>query len=144
MLREGGAGCRPRSASPTGEASSDVVELIRRNGMSPKTNEVTSSEGSSYAAEQSRRLQVRGICSLRPNGLKAIEQHLLNPHGSIFHFLSEEGPLAQGGGRAPDAMTSYSQKSRALWMNSKNLIGKVSGTLLIEAGDNPRPVSEMR
>src|SRR5262245_48320981 len=35
---------------------------------------------------------------------------------------------------------AYSQKSRALWLNSQNLIGKVSGTLLIEPADNPRPV----
>ena len=53
------------------------------------------------------------------------------------------GPLSQGEVHGTKG-TSYSQKSRALWMNSKNLIGKVSGTLLIEAGDNPRPVSEMR
>jgi hypothetical protein len=84
------------------------LDLIRRNGMSPKTSEVTSSEGSSYAAEQSRRLHLRGICTLRPDGLKAIEQQLLNPHGSIFHFLSEEGPQAGRWGRAPDAMTYLS------------------------------------
>jgi uncharacterized OsmC-like protein len=89
-------------------ADGDWTDLIRRNGMSPKTAEATSSTGSSYAAEQSRRLHVRGICKLRPDGLKTIEQHLLNPHGSIFHFLSEEGPPAGGAGRAPDALTYLS------------------------------------
>lgn len=89
-------------------APGDWGELIRRNGMSPKTSEATSSTGSSYATEQSRRLHVRGICTLRPDGLKAIEQHLMNPHGSIFHFLSEEGLQAGGRGRAPDAMTYLS------------------------------------
>src|SRR5262249_44089021 len=83
-------------------AAGDWAGLIRGDGMSPKTSEATSSAGSSYASEQSRRLHVRGICTLRPDGLKAIEQHLLNPHGSIFHFLSEEGPQAGGAGRAPD------------------------------------------
>jgi hypothetical protein len=67
-------------------AAGDRSGLIRRDGMSPKTSEATSSAGSSYAPEQSRRLHVRGICTLRPDGLKAIEQHLLNPHGSIFHW----------------------------------------------------------
>lgn len=79
--------------------------LIVRNGMSPKTGEVTSSQGSSYAAEQDRRLHVRAICTLRGDGIKAIEQQLFNPHGSIFHYLSEE-PTADGHpGRAPDALT---------------------------------------
>jgi organic hydroperoxide reductase OsmC/OhrA len=89
-------------------APDNVAGLISRNGMSPKTSEATSSAGSSYAQEQSRRLHLRGICTLRPDGLKAVEQQLLNPHGSIFHFLSEEGPQAGGGGRAPDAMTYLS------------------------------------
>ena len=89
-------------------ATGDWVTLVQKNGMSPKTGEATSSSGSSYAAEQSRRLHLRAICSLRPDGLKAIEQQLLNPHGSIFHFLSEEGPQAGGLGRAPDALTYVS------------------------------------
>ena len=78
---------------------------MRRNGMSPETDEITSSAGSSYAEEQSRRLHVRGICTLRPDGVKVIEQHLFNPHGSIFYLLSEEGEAAGGRGRAPDAMS---------------------------------------
>jgi hypothetical protein len=76
--------------------------------MSPRTSEITSSTGSSYAEEQSRRLHVRGICTLLPDGMKAIEQPLLNPHGTIFHFLSEEGVEAGGLGRAPDALTYLS------------------------------------
>ena len=82
--------------------------LVQRNGMSPITDEVTSSAGSSYASDQSRRLHLRGICTLRPDGVKAIEQHLLNPHGSIFHVLSEEATGAGGQGRAPDAMSFLS------------------------------------
>jgi len=75
-------------------------QLLTRDGMSPKTEEVTSATGSSYAEHQNRTLHVRGICSLRPDGMKAIEQQLFNPHGSIFHFLSDEGPAA----RAPSAL----------------------------------------
>jgi hypothetical protein len=71
--------------------------------MTPRTDEATSSSGSSLSAEQNRRLHLRGICTLRPDGLKAVEQQLFNPHGSIFHFLSEEGP--GGRQRAPDALT---------------------------------------
>lgn len=77
--------------------------IILRKGMSPKTDEVTSSEGSSLKENQSRQLHVRGICTLRPDGMKEVEQHLYNPHGSIFRYLSEEGETNGGQGRAPDA-----------------------------------------
>jgi hypothetical protein len=89
-------------------AAGDWSGLVRKGGMSPKTSEVTSSAGSSYAAEQSRRLHLRASGSFRPDGLKTIELQLLNPHGSIFHFLSEEGPSDRGNGRAPDALTYVS------------------------------------
>ncbi len=104
---EGGAEARPDFdiAQPSVR---DWSALIKRNGMSPSTDEATSSAGSSFADQQSRRLHVRGICTLRPDGMKLIEQHLLNPHGSIFYFLSEEGEEAGGQGRAPDAMTYLS------------------------------------
>ncbi|MBC6402978.1 MAG: OsmC family protein [Hyphomonadaceae bacterium] len=71
--------------------------LIRRAGMSPKTDEITSSQGSSYSEHQDRTLHVRGICKLRDDGVKQIEQQLFNPHGSVFHFLCDEE------GRAPNA-----------------------------------------
>ncbi|TIX50638.1 OsmC family protein [Alteraurantiacibacter aquimixticola] len=73
------------------------TELIRRAGMSPLTEEATSSQGSSLAEEQDRVLHIRGICTLRDDGVKRIEQQLFNPHGSIFHYLCDEH------GRAPDA-----------------------------------------
>lgn len=73
--------------------------IIRRAGMSPLTDEATSSQGSSLAEEQDRVLHVRGICTLRDDGVKQVEQQLFNPHGSIFHFLCDEE------GRAPDAIS---------------------------------------
>jgi hypothetical protein len=71
--------------------------LVVRGGPSPKTAEATSSQGSSLAEEQDRILHLRGICTLRDDGVKQVEQRLFNPHGSIFRFLSDER------GRAPDA-----------------------------------------
>jgi organic hydroperoxide reductase OsmC/OhrA len=71
--------------------------LIHRAGLSPKTEEATSYQGSSLSDEQDRTLHVRGICSLREDGVKQVEQQLFNPHGSIFHYLCDEQ------GRAPDA-----------------------------------------
>ena len=91
------------AAAPGAESGSS--HLMRRGGLSPVTDEITSSAGSSYAAEQSRRLHVRGICTIDPDGVKVIEQQLFNPHGSIFYMRSEEPEAAGGRGRAPDAMS---------------------------------------
>ncbi len=65
----------------------DAPALITKHGKSPRTSEATSSEGSSLAEEQDRRLHVRGICTLRPDGQFEVEQQLFNPHGSIFRFV---------------------------------------------------------
>jgi hypothetical protein len=89
-------------------AAGDWSGLIRRNGMSPETEETVTRAGGSLQEEQNRLLHVRGICTLRDDGIKAVEQHLYNPHGSIFHYLCEEGPEAGGRGRAPDAASYIS------------------------------------
>jgi hypothetical protein len=83
-------------------------DLIVRNGMSPKTQETVTLAGDSLKDEQDRTLHVRGICTLRPDGIKHIEQQLFNPHGSIFYYLCEEGPQNGGHGRAPDAASYIS------------------------------------
>lgn len=63
--------------------------------------------GSSLQAEQRRTLHIRGVCTLRPDGIKVIEVQLFSPSGSNFRFLSEE-PGADGLSRAPDAATLIS------------------------------------
>jgi len=93
------------SAEP---ADGDWKRIIERNGMTPKTDETTGFAGSSLSEHQDRTLHVRGICTLREDGVKQIEQHLYNPHGSIFHFLSDEAQENGGRGRAPDAATYIS------------------------------------
>jgi len=89
-------------------AAGDWSGLIRRNGMSPETEETVTRAGGSLQEEQDRILHVRGICTLRDDGIKAVEQQMFNPHGSIFHFLCEEGPETGGQGRAPDAASYIS------------------------------------
>ena len=76
--------------------------------MTPQTAQTTSYQGSSLADNQDRTLHVRGICTLRGDGIRQIEQHLYNPRGSIFHFLCEEAPENGGKGRAPDAASYIS------------------------------------
>ncbi len=77
----------------------DWPSIPVKGGMSPLTDEATSSQGSSLAEEQDRILHIRGICTLREDGVKQVEQQLFNPHGSIFLFLCDEE------GRAPDAIS---------------------------------------
>ncbi|MEH6473537.1 MAG: OsmC family protein [Halopseudomonas sp.] len=84
--------------------ASELGSIITNTGvMTPKAEHTSGFAGSSLAEEQDRLLHVKGICTLRPDGVKEIEQHLYNPHGSIFKFLSEETPEKGGQGRAPDA-----------------------------------------
>lgn len=93
---------------PAQPAAGDWSGLIVRNGMTPETTETVTRAGGSLQEEQDRLLHVRGICTLMDDGIKTIEQQLFNPHGSIFHFLCEEGPENGGRGRAPDAASYIS------------------------------------
>ncbi len=105
---------RPALADPGDQfdgarpAKDDWSGLVRRNGMTPQTVETTSYQGSSLEEGQDRTLHVRGICTLRSDGIRQIEQHLYNPRGSIFHFLCDEAPENGGMGRAPDAASYIS------------------------------------
>jgi hypothetical protein len=53
-------------------------------------------------------LHVRGVGTLREDGVKEVVQNLYQPIGSEFRFLSDEAPGLGGGGRAPDAATYVS------------------------------------
>jgi len=63
----------------------------------------TSAAGSSLADEQNRALNIGGICTLREDGVKEIQQMQYSPHGTSFMMLSDEAPINGGQGRAPDA-----------------------------------------
>ena len=103
----------PVVTDPSGAAPEPVVSdlpLIERFGMSPEkaVSKGTNAPGSSLVDNQDRYLNPAGICTLREDGIKEIEQHLYSPHGSIFRFLSEESKAAGGQGRAPDAVSYIS------------------------------------
>jgi hypothetical protein len=98
-------GDRFDEAKPTAE---DWSGLIRRAGKTPKAEHTVTLAGDSLSEQQDRLLHVRAICTLRDDGVKQIEQHLYNPHGSVFHFLSDEAPINGGNGLAPDAASYIS------------------------------------
>jgi hypothetical protein len=84
-------------------------------------------------------LHVRGICSLRADGIKTIEQHLYNPLGSIFRFLSEEGTADGGQGRAPDALSYVAAGIAFCFMTQLGRYAKITRRQL----DDYRVVQDM-
>jgi hypothetical protein len=121
----------PRALFETVSPDGPLVEpLVIRAGMTPLTDEVTSHAGSSYAPEQHRTLHLRGVCTLRPDGVKVIEQHLYNPHGSTFRLLSDEAPANGGRGLAPDANTYISAGIGFCFMTQFGRFAKILGKRL--------------
>ncbi len=89
-------------------AAGDWSKMIQRGGKSPKAEHSTTLANDSLSDQQNRLLHCRGICTLREDGVKQIEQHLYNPYGSVFYFLSDEAEGAGGHGLAPDAASYIS------------------------------------
>jgi hypothetical protein len=111
-------------------AARPTEPLVIRGGMTPLTGDSTSQAGSSYAPEQHRTLHLRGICTVRPDGVKVIEQHLYSPHGSIFRLLSDEAPVHGGGGRAPDAASYIAAGIGFCFMTQFGRFAKITGKRL--------------
>ena len=122
-LSHNGNEIKPEKALPVGEPAQpdpgdhfdkaqptddDWSGLLIKGGMTPKSEESVTLAGDSLKDEQDRLLHVRGICTLREDGVKQVEQHLFNPHGSIFDFLCDEAPQDGGKGLAPDAASYIS------------------------------------
>jgi len=122
----------PRSLFDDLASSLPAEPLVSRAGMTPLTEEATSHTGSSYAAEQHRILHLRGVCTVRPDGVAVVEQHLYNPRGSIFRLLSDEAPGSQdgGGGRAPDANAYISAGIGFCFMTQFGRFAKIAGKQL--------------
>jgi hypothetical protein len=83
-------------------------ELMIRLKPADQVEGVPGGAGSSLQESQSRRLQLRAVCTVRDDGVKEIVENLFAPIGSEFRFLSDEAPEFGGEGRAPDAATYLS------------------------------------
>lgn len=106
---DGGALGDPGDFFATAQMSSAAVagDLIKK--LTP-AEEVDGIGGvnSSLAENQNRMLHVRGVCTMRDDGVKEIVQNLFQPIGSEFRYLSDESPEMGGRGLAPDAATYMS------------------------------------
>ncbi|XHC00302.1 OsmC family protein [Nitratireductor sp. ac15] len=72
-----------------------VIEHTRQ--PSPIMNDTTTFAGGALTETQNRMLHLRVYAKRQPDGIVKIRQHVYNPHGSVFHFTSDEE------GRAPSA-----------------------------------------
>lgn len=84
-------------------APSDLI-FMSKVGPTPKKEVAggTASNASSLSDEQNRRLNIGAVATLRPDGIKEIQQMQYSPYGTSFMLLSAED------GRAPDATTLIS------------------------------------
>jgi hypothetical protein len=108
----------------------DWSGMIRRGGVTPKAGHSVTLANDSLADQQNRLLHVRGICTVRDDGVKEIEQRLYNPLGSIFRFLCDEAPINGGGGRAPDAASYISAGIGFCFMTQFGRYAKIAGKRL--------------
>lgn len=83
-------------------------DLIHKLKPAEEVEGVPGGVNSSLADDQNRMLHVRGVCTLRDDGVKEIVQNLFQPIGSEFRYLSDEAPEFGGKGLAPDAATYMS------------------------------------
>ena len=108
-------------------ADGDWSGLIRRGGETPRAAHTVTLANDSLSDEQRRLLHLRVICTLADDGVKQIEQQLFNPHGSIFHFLSDEAPQNGGRGVAPDAASLISAGIGFCFMTQLGRYAKIAG-----------------
>lgn len=113
-------------------ADGEWDEHAVKGGITPLHKNSDSGEGTSLTDHQSRLLHLRGICTLRPDGVKVIEQQLYNPHGSIFTFLSDEGESDGGKGRAPNAASYISAGIGFCFMTQFGRFAKMNKSKLEE------------
>ncbi len=91
------------SAEPLADVG-QVEDIIVKTNEAEKLFGVEGGAGSSLQATQKRTLHVRGICTLRGDGLKEVLVQLFKPIGSTFRFLSDDSRADGGQERAPSAL----------------------------------------
>lgn len=90
---------------PAGDLGQDLT-IIEKARQVADTPPGTPSVG--LQADQKRRLHVNAAGVLRPDGLKAITAHCVQPASSAFTFLSDDSELCGGQARAPSGLAYLS------------------------------------
>ena len=79
-------------------------DIIKKMASADTLFGVEGGAGSSLQATQKRTLHVRGVVTLREDGLMECNIQLFKPLGSKFRFIGDDG----GSGRAPDSLSYLS------------------------------------
>lgn len=98
-------------AKPAAASLSDAGILEKLEGVDSLGGEKLGTERSSavgLADEQKRQVHVRGVGTLRPDGLKALQVACFQPIGSVFQLLSDDSALCGGQERAPSGLAYLS------------------------------------
>lgn len=82
--------------------------IIVKNKTAEHVQGVSGGVGTSLADNQKRILHMRGVCTLRADGMKEIVVELFQPLGSQFHFLSDTSKALGGLERAPCGLSYLS------------------------------------
>lgn len=96
----------PAEPTPSMEKAQPVAtssyerEIIEKTNAAETLFNVEGGAGSSLQATQKRTLHLRGIVTLRDDGLMECSVQLFKPLGGIFRFIGDE----QGTGRAPSSL----------------------------------------
>ena len=91
------------AARPTA-ADSHERDIIMKLKSAETVFGVEGGAGSSLRATQKRTLHIRGVVTLRPDGLMECLVQLFKPLGSSFRFIGDDG----GTGRAPSSLSYLS------------------------------------
>ncbi len=90
------------------DADAYQADIITKLSAAETVFNVEGGAGSSLQSEQKRTLHVRGIATLRDDGLKEVVVQLFKPLGSTFRFLSDDAADVGGQERAPSGLAYLS------------------------------------
>jgi organic hydroperoxide reductase OsmC/OhrA len=93
----------PESTEPSAEPIITKLEGLTHLG-GEKLGTVKGTGDIGLSDEQKRQVHVRGVGSLRADGMKQIDVACFVPVGSVFRFLSDDSALIGGHQRAPSGL----------------------------------------
>lgn len=100
------SGAAPESREESQTLIEKREEITHLGGEELGTVKATGDVG--LTDQQKRQVHVRGVGTLRPDGLKGIQVACFVPVGSVFHFLSDDSRICGGQERAPSGLAYLS------------------------------------
>jgi organic hydroperoxide reductase OsmC/OhrA len=102
------------------------ADIIVKSKTATVMEGVSGGVGTSLADNQKRVLHMRGVCTLRADGMKEVVVELYKPIGSQFRFLSDDSRAFGGQERAPSGLAYLSAGLAFCYMTQ---IGRYAGIM---------------